>query len=104
MEDFLPMCGHTVVTAADGQQGWDIFSAEADSFDVLISDVSMPVMDGLQFLQLVREKGFKVPVILVSGLDDKDVETRSAEFEVTAVVPKPFELSEMQAVLEKLAV
>ncbi len=102
MTDFLPMCGHTVVTAADGQQGWEIFSAEADSFDVLISDVSMPVMDGMQFLRMVRENGFKVPVILVSGLDDHDVETTAAEYEIVAVVSKPFELSEMQAVLEKL--
>jgi len=103
MTDFLPMCGHTVVTAADGQQGWEIFSAEVDSFDVLITDVSMPVMSGMELLQMVRENGFKVPVILVSGHDDHDVETTAAEYEIAAVVSKPFELSEMQAVLEKLA-
>ena len=103
MADFLPMCGHTVVTAADGQQGWEIFSAETDSFDVLISDVSMPVMNGLKLLQTVRENGFKVPVILVSGHDDHDVETTAAEYEIAAVVSKPFELFEMRALLENLA-
>ena len=103
MPDFLPMCGHTDVTAADGQQGWEIFSAEADSVDVVITDISMPVMTGLELLQMIRENGFKVPVILVSGLDDHDVETTAAEYEIVAVVSKPFELSEMQAVLEKLA-
>ena len=103
MEDFLPMCGHTVVTAVDGQQGWEVFSADADSFDVLISDVSMPVMDGIQLLQRVREKGFKVPVILVSGHDDHDVDITAAEYEIAAVVSKPFELSEMKAILARLA-
>ena len=103
LTDFLPMCGHTVVTAEDGQQGWDIFSAEADSVDVVITDVSMPVMNGVQLLRMIREKGFKVPVILVSGLDDHDVETKAAEYEIAAVVSKPFDLSEMRALLENLA-
>jgi DNA-binding response OmpR family regulator len=103
MTDFLPICGHTVVTAADGQQGWEIFSAEADNFDVLITDVSMPIMNGMELLQMVREKGFKVPVILVSGQDDPAIETKVAEYEIAALVSKPFELSEMQALLERLA-
>jgi len=103
MTDFLPICGHTVVTAADGQQGWEVFSAEADSFDVLITDVSMPVMTGMELLRIVRENGFKVPVILVSGHGDKNVETKAAEYETTAVLSKPFELSEIRAILEQLA-
>ena len=55
MTDFLPMCGHTVVTAEDGQQGWEIFSAEADSFGVVITDVSMPVMNGLELCKTVKK-------------------------------------------------
>src|SRR5436305_14040066 len=61
----LTKAGHEVVEAPDGKHAAQIVAAE--SFDVIISDIAMPAMDGIQLLKTVREHDLDVPVVLMSG-------------------------------------
>src|SRR5262249_26967813 len=58
--------GYEVVTAVDGQEAWNLVRAQP--FDLVVSDVDMPRMNGLEFVQAVRaEASLKgVPIIIVS--------------------------------------
>ncbi|HRO01709.1 MAG TPA: response regulator, partial [Nitrobacter sp.] len=49
----IAMDGHEIVTAADGAEALDILSADAHAFDLLLTDIKMPIMDGIA-LALVR--------------------------------------------------
>jgi len=58
--------GFEVVTAPDGEQGWEVFSTQRPDFAVL--DVTMPGLDGIALLQRIRASGGPhVPVILLTG-------------------------------------
>src|SRR4051794_37379526 len=62
----LTKAGHHVLEASDGEQAAKIVAAQ--SFDVIISDIAMPSMDGIALLKTVREHDLDVPVVLMSGL------------------------------------
>lgn len=102
MTEYLELFGHRVVGAANGRQAMDIFSQDPGAFDVLISDVKMPQMSGLELLRKIREQGFTVPIILVSGHNDKTLLESMDQSEISAVIAKPFTLSSIQGVLENL--
>ena len=70
LEDFLKSQGWTVFTAADGEEGLAILRGSTINF--IISDIYMPVMDGLKFLKAAREiPGYEdTPFLFVSAHDD----------------------------------
>ncbi|MEO5373412.1 MAG: response regulator [Alphaproteobacteria bacterium] len=61
----LEMAGHTVEEAVDGQDGLD--RVQGDHFDLVIADVVMPRMDGIEFVKAVRARYPDLPVLTISG-------------------------------------
>ena len=61
----LDRAGHSVVGASDGRKGLAIF--EAGDFDLLLLDIFMPGMDGLETMRLVHQQQPLIPVIVISG-------------------------------------
>jgi CheY-like chemotaxis protein len=61
----LERAGHSVVAADDGRKALAIF--EAGEFDLLLLDISMPGMDGLETMRLVHERDPQLPIIVISG-------------------------------------
>src|SRR5437763_14054683 len=61
----LGVAGFTVVTAADGREAAD--AARDKSFDVIISDIAMPTMDGIELLRTVRDYDLDVHFIIMTG-------------------------------------
>jgi CheY-like chemotaxis protein len=71
----LERAGHSVVVAGDGRQGLAI--AEAGDFDLLLVDIFMPGMDGLEAMRLIHHQKPLLPVIVISGrpISDSDGDT-----------------------------
>lgn len=65
LKDILSNEGFKVEEAADGEEGLKKF--QAGSFDVVLCDIKMPKLDGIEFLQKVMETGSDTPVIIISG-------------------------------------
>jgi DNA-binding NtrC family response regulator len=65
LKDILTNEGFKVEEAADGEEGLKKF--QASSFDVVLCDIKMPKLDGIEFLQKVMESGSDTPVIIISG-------------------------------------
>jgi two-component system, chemotaxis family, chemotaxis protein CheY len=98
----LKAAGHTVVDAADGKQALDI--ARTQSFDVVLTDVNMPIMDGLTLTKELRAlAAFKFTPILVltteAGMDKKQ-EGRAAG--ATGWLVKPFNPEQLLATIRKV--
>lgn len=76
MYDLLSPLGFTFFSALDAEQGFEIL--EENDIDLILLDVRMPVMDGWKMVQLLREKMYLMPVLMVSA------NARDAEFTLQA--------------------
>jgi EAL domain-containing protein (putative c-di-GMP-specific phosphodiesterase class I)/ActR/RegA family two-component response regulator len=81
--------GYLVVTVSDGAAA--VEALKRTSFDVVLSDINMPKMDGIELLQRVREHDLDVPVVLVTGAPSIDSAIRAVEQGALRYLVKPVE-------------
>jgi EAL domain-containing protein (putative c-di-GMP-specific phosphodiesterase class I) len=72
-----------------------------DAFDVVLSDIAMPGMDGIQLLQFVREKNLDIPVVLVTGEPAVSTAVKALEFGAFHYLTKPLEMPDLEEVIDK---
>ncbi len=99
---YLTGLGYEVLTAANGRDALDI--VEESEIDLLITDINMPEMDGIEVLRALRAKGTMVPVIAMSGggVFDKRLLLGSAgALGATGRLDKPFELEALRLEVER---
>ena len=98
----LGHAGHTVIQAADGQQGVDL--ARATTVDLVITDLMMPVQEGVETIMTLRRERPTLPIIAISG----GVSNAPLYLEIAAkvgakrVLPKPFTPQELTAVIDEV--
>lgn len=95
----LAVRGYTVVTATNGEDAIRLVST--GEFDVVLSDIAMPVMDGIALLREIRAHNLYVPVILMTGEPTVDTAVRAMEHGALHYLTKPFELPVLEETLEK---
>jgi two-component system cell cycle sensor histidine kinase/response regulator CckA len=92
-ERALTRAGYTVTTASDGDEGLEIVASGAE-FDMIVSDVVMPAMDGPSMVREVRKLRPDLPVLFMSGYAEeqlrKEIDIDSVEF-----LPKPFSVQQI---------
>jgi len=97
VREILKASGHTVSEAQNGALG--LAAIKAGSFDLVISDIWMPEMDGIALLKQLRSSGNNIPVVVISGGAPNAPLTYTAPlastFGADAVVYKPFEKEEL---------
>lgn len=98
---FLESEGHTVFDAANGQEALDLL--DEHSFDLLLSDVKMPVMDGLELLKLLREKNSDFPVLMMTAFATVEEAVKALQHGAQDYLTKPLNLNELSIKLERLA-
>lgn len=70
--------------------------------DIVLTDISMPVMDGLEFLQEVAKRSIPVKAVIVSGYDEFSYARKAIALGVSNYLLKPFDPQELKEVLEKI--
>ncbi len=83
-----------VYDAADGAEALN--AVEAVEFDAILCDYEMPVMDGLEFTRIVRARGCRTPIVIVSSHPIRD---ESIEAGASAYLRKPFLKDDLERVL-----
>jgi two-component system KDP operon response regulator KdpE len=86
--------GYRVVTATNGQEALDLF--ESDQPDLVILDIMMPVMDGLEALRQIRAQA-QTPIILLTARTAGRDKVRSLDMGADDYVTKPFDPDELSA-------
>ena len=97
--------GHHVETAGDGSEALEILIRERGRFDLLLTDVRMPIMDGIA-LSLAAARDFpEVTILLMTGYADQRERAQGLDALVHDVIAKPFSVAELRGtVSEALAV
>ncbi len=95
----LAKAGCQVTVARDGLEA--VQQLEGGPFDVIITDIKMPGMDGLGVLRSVRERDLDVPVILMTAAPDLRSAMDGIEYGAFQYLTKPFELNELNRIVGK---
>jgi two-component system cell cycle response regulator CpdR len=92
----LELDGHHVAAAEDGGTALEILHREEGAFDLLLSDIMMPVMDGIA-LALSAARDFPgLKILLMTGYADQRERAHGLDALVEDVVSKPFSLAEIR--------
>jgi two-component system chemotaxis response regulator CheY len=92
-----------LVSAMNGLEALDKLSQE-DGIELVLLDINMPVMNGLQFLQNVQKEGVHkdVPIIIVSTEGKEEDTLRGLALGARGYVNKPFQPAELHAMIDKI--
>ncbi len=93
--------GYQITTAVDGRQGLE-YAAES-SFDFILCDLKMPVMDGLQFLEAAKKEKIEATIIMMSAFATVDTAVQAMKCGAYDFVTKPFKIDEILCILGKAA-
>jgi len=101
MSMWLSRHGHDILEAADGRAALDI--VERETVDLIITDMNMPVLDGLELIEAVRsEHGLHMPVLLLTARCDQDTLAERVKPYSVQLYPKPFVPSRLVADIERV--
>ncbi len=87
--------GYTVIEADSGERALEIIAADTKGFELILSDVVMPEMDGPTLLRELRKRGIKTKVIFISGYAEDAFEKNLEGQTDFAFLPKPFSLKQL---------
>lgn len=93
--------GWTVNTATDGNSGLRL--ASNDDYDVIVSDITLPGISGLELCAQLRALGVQAPLLLLTALSDTDDKVAGLEAGADDYLAKPFEFKELLARIRALA-
>jgi two-component system, cell cycle response regulator CpdR len=93
----LSMEGHAVTTSADGAQALDLLGTAATTFDLLLTDIKMPVMDGIALALAAARDHPELPILLMTGYADQRERAHGLDALVHEVVAKPFSIAELKS-------
>ncbi|GJD20772.1 two component transcriptional regulator, winged helix family [Rivularia sp. IAM M-261] len=96
----LNEAGYAADVATDGEEGLDY--ALAAEYDIIILDIMLPKIDGLQLLRKLRTQGLKTPVLLLTARDAIEDRVRGLDAGADDYLSKPFALTELLARLRAL--
>ena len=95
--------GHDVVATADGGEALDVLTRDHGRFDLLLTDIRMPVMDGIALALAAARDHPELVILLMTGYADQRERAHGLDALIHDVITKPFSLADIKkAVAEAL--
>lgn len=91
----LSIKGHEVIAEEDGGLAAETVDAESGRFDLLLSDIKMPVMDGIALALHVGARYPDLTILLMTGFADQRERAHGLDALIYDVIPKPFTLADL---------
>ncbi|QGZ35110.1 MULTISPECIES: response regulator [Stappia] len=92
----LELDGHAVIAQEDGAAAAETLAKEKGAFDLILSDIKMPVMDGIAFALIAARDHPEIPILLMTGFADQRERANGLDALIHDVVTKPFSLAEIR--------
>lgn len=97
----LEIDGHTVTTAEDGGDGLDRLNEAAGAFDLMLTDIRMPIMDGIALALAAKRDYPDLLILLMTGFADQRERAKDLDVIVEDVLTKPFSLADLRAAVKR---
>jgi CheY-like chemotaxis protein len=98
VSSILELEGYTVERARNGQEG--LLSVERTRPKLVLLDMRMPVLDGWGFVDALKERGIKLPIVVMTAA--QDARRWASEIDAEGFLAKPFELLDLLSAVETL--
>ncbi len=99
----LELDGHKVETACDGVEALDRLTERDGGYDLLVSDVKMPLMDGIALAHKASNRWPGLPILLMTGFADQRERAEDLSQVIRDVVTKPFTLQQIREAVSEAA-
>lgn len=83
---------HEVITAPNGEEALEIFKNRQDEIDILITDINMPKMNGIELISNIRKICNNIPVLVCTAFNDADIILRAIKLNVNDYIIKPIQV------------
>lgn len=93
VEIYLKAEGYEVISRFDGEQALETLSN--DDFDLVLTDIMMPNLDGFSLAEKIRQRDKQTPIIFMTAKDDKMSKQLGFKLEIDDYITKPFDLEEL---------
>jgi two-component system, cell cycle response regulator CpdR len=93
----IAMDGHEIVTAADGAEALEILSNGQNAFDLLLTDIQMPVMDGIALALTAARDLPDLTILLMTGFADQRERASGLNAIAHDVITKPFSVADIRS-------
>lgn len=100
VSEILVCYGYNVTLADNGLDAWE--KVNTNAFDLVITDMGLPDMDGEEFVRKMRRNSIKTPVLLTTGVDMKKSRIKWDDFSNYRLLLKPFNISEIKTAISEL--
>jgi CheY-like chemotaxis protein len=99
----LQRSGRSAMTASNGEEALALLEREGRRIGLVLLDLSMPVLDGVETLKRLRRSRPELPVILMSGYDGTETAGRLGALRADSFLQKPFRFSQLEVELRRLS-
>ncbi|QDF29121.1 response regulator transcription factor [Halarcobacter anaerophilus] len=97
--DVLKMLFKEVYTVTNGQKAYELY--EEESIDLVITDIKMPLMDGLDLTEKIRKKDYDIPIILLTNFTQQVILMQAVNLSIDGYITKPIELEDLISTIQK---
>lgn len=98
----LELDGHQVTLATDGGDGLDRLDETQGAFDLLLTDIRMPIMDGIALALAAKRDYPQISILLMTGFADQRERASGLDLVVEDVLTKPFSLADLRATVARV--
>ncbi len=97
--DSLKYYAKDIYEASNGQEAYEIYTEKQP--DIILSDIHMPILDGIAFIKKIRQENRQIPVVMITAHTDKKYLLEAVELHMEKYIVKPVDLDELFEILEK---
>jgi len=97
---FLEYSGYQILQARNGKEAYQLYKENV--FDLIITDIEMPKLSGLELVESIRQEDQEVPILIISGYSDKDKLLRAIKLNLVDYIIKPFTRDIMLSTVENI--
>ncbi len=100
LTDTLDSLGYDTISEPDAESALECLNQ--NNFDIVVADINLPGIDGLELVRRVKSQCPEIPVILITGVSMKDIKSRAFEAGADGFLDKPFRITVIERLMRQL--
>lgn len=102
LEDIFDLLGYRSLLAQDGEEALRLYAEHSGTIDLVLSDLRMPKLDGIELARRLAALNPQVKVVLSTGYASEEQRQALAEVKIDGWIQKPYSLEQLTALLDQL--